>query len=42
MNVMSYFSGNKINAKWDKINAQMTQLEISLVQSICELKNVII
>lgn len=42
MNVIPLSITKKINAKWDKTNAQIIQLDKSLVQAIGELKNVLI
>lgn len=42
INLISLSIENKINAKWRKINAQIIQLDWSLVQDIGDLKNVLI
>jgi len=42
MNVMPLLVAKKINAEWDKIDAQIFQLDKSLVQAMGELKIVII
>lgn len=42
VNVMLLYVANKINAKWDKNDAQMIQLGRYLVQAIGELRDVLI
>lgn len=41
VNAMSLYVARKINAKWDKIDAQIIQVDENLIRAIGEIKNVI-